>query len=434
MKKIVAVILVFILFVYTGYEPTTAYAMDTEAMFEEIGRKQASAMAANDRLWSVFTLDNYGMPISYPEDYGGAFIRDNLLYIYVVGLNEEKIQTYLDVCGDSSAVRFLDAEYSANYLCSLSNEVHKYINLYSIVGYGPDFAQNRFLIELASPEDYPINSVPLRDKTEELRFLPFKQQKAMLLDALNNPAIVIERGAILSLSSTNLIGGDLLNGYDVDGDSVNSFSLGIGGTYQGSNAILTAGHAIGDKYANGTQKVFSVKRDGEVVGTAGSEDFQFCDGESGDWGIIKITGNDYVPTNKVHYLSSASSVSISGVAYSYVAGQYICIFGAMTQHTFATMGSYNYNHVVSHYDIVDNDIISYEITGLCRTQLYQGTPTQNGDSGGPVYAINSSGTGYNILGTFTGINSLDGPIGNMPILVFSPIGYAIGNGFTPFTN
>ena len=95
------------------------------------------------------------------------------------------------------------------------------------------------------------------------------------------------------------------------------------------------------------------------------------------------------------------------------------MFGEQTGHHFAVMGSYNYTYC--------NTVYNYTITGLCRTQQYSGTLTQDGDSGGPVYA--ASGSSYTLLGTFTGYETQY----NVYYLLFSPIGLAMANGFTPYT-
>ncbi len=416
-KRIVVVILALLFaFISTGFSPVSARAEEIDLPSSE---EQAAAVAANDLLWSVFTLDQSGMPVYYPEDYGGAFIQDGLLYIYIVELDDEKAQKYSSICEDSPVVRFIDAEYSANYLCSLADEIQGYIRTYSIVGYGVDFARNRFLVNICDMNKSQEGTSNLATDVGDAFYLPFEEQKTMLSEDLNNPAIVIEESSCAHLASTNLVGGDLIMGYSYANSYVNSFSLGIGGTYNGSPAVLTAGHALATSDASGSQKVYYVRKSGTQIGSVGSNAFRFHNGQSGDWGIISITNSNYIPTNLVHYLSSTASVSITSTATSYVSGQYICIFGQQSGHHFAVMGSYNYTYC--------NTAGNYTITGLCRTQQYSGTPTQVGDSGGPVYA--ASGSSYTLLGTFTGHETQY----NVDYLLFSPIGLAMANGFTPYT-
>lgn len=138
---------------------------------------QNSPLAANDLLWQTFTLNEYGMPEAYPEEYGGAYVLGNTLYIYLTDMREEVQAWYMEACHQSTAVSFIEAEYSANYLQSLHEVVSEYTDDYSITSYGIDFRNNRFSVGVANEEDMEA-----------------------LAAELDNPAVVIEKGAYAQLA------------------------------------------------------------------------------------------------------------------------------------------------------------------------------------------------------------------------------------------
>lgn len=136
-----------------------------------------SPLAANDLLWQTFTLNEYGMPAAYPEEYGGAYVVGDTLYIYLTDMREEVQAWYMEACHNSTAVSFIEAEYSANYLQSLHDVVSEYVDSYSITSYGVDFRNNRFSVSVAKEDD-----------------------QETLAAELDNPAIVIEKGAYAQLA------------------------------------------------------------------------------------------------------------------------------------------------------------------------------------------------------------------------------------------
>lgn len=158
-------------------EPTPFSRPVIETTLNPAYGHQNSPLAANDLLWQTFTLDEYGMPESYPEEYGGAYVVGSILYIYLTDMRDEVQEWYMEVCHHSTAVKFIEAEYSANYLQSLSSVVSEYTDKYSITSYGVDFRNNCFSVGVADKDD-----------------------REALAAELDNPAIVIEPGAYAQLA------------------------------------------------------------------------------------------------------------------------------------------------------------------------------------------------------------------------------------------
>ena len=136
-----------------------------------------SSLAANDLLWQTFTLDEYGMPAAYPEEFGGVYVMGGKLYIYLTDMRDEVQAWYMEACHNSTAVRFVEAKYTANYLQSLSSVVSEYIDKYSIISYGVDLANNCFIVGVYEEAD-----------------------REALAAELDNPAIIIVPGSYVELT------------------------------------------------------------------------------------------------------------------------------------------------------------------------------------------------------------------------------------------
>lgn len=158
-------------------EPTPFERPAAETALSPAFEHPNSPLAANDLLWQTFTLNEYGMPAAYPEEYGGAYIVGDTLYVYLTDMRKEVQAWYLAACHNSTAVSFIEAEYSANYLQGLHDTVSEYSDRYSITSYGVDFRNNRFSVSVAEEEDLEA-----------------------LAAELDNPAVVVEMGAYAQLA------------------------------------------------------------------------------------------------------------------------------------------------------------------------------------------------------------------------------------------
>lgn len=136
-----------------------------------------SSFAANELLWQTFTLDEYGMPESYPEEFGGAYTMGGKLYIYLTDMRDEVQAWYMEACHNSTAVRFVEGRYTANYLQTLYSVVSEYTDKYSITSYGIDLANNCFSVGVYEEAD-----------------------REALAAELDNPAIIIVPGSYVELT------------------------------------------------------------------------------------------------------------------------------------------------------------------------------------------------------------------------------------------
>lgn len=158
-------------------EPTSFSRPPAETTLSSSFENPNSSFAANELLWQTFTLDEYGMPEAYPEEFGGAYTMGGKLYIYLTDMRDEVQAWYMEACHNSTAVRFVEGRYTANYLQSLSSVVSEYTDKYSITSYGIDFANNCFSVGVYEEAD----------------------RKALAAE-LDNPAIVIVPGAYVELT------------------------------------------------------------------------------------------------------------------------------------------------------------------------------------------------------------------------------------------
>ncbi len=391
---------------------------------------QTAAIAANDLLWQTFEFGENGMPISYPEEYGGAYIEKGLLYIYIVGLDDELIAKYNDICDNSPAIRFVEAEYSLNYLESLSAVAEQMTDTYDVTAYGADIRNNRFSIEIDDSKDN-INTTAIGSLFAKS---PYDLQHKEIKEQLNNDAITIKPGAYMDMSSQNLIGGDRVFPTNSDGTIMTdqngnqiSFSFGFGGTYNGTPALLTAGHCVTNPIGDGEINVTLIKYDNSVIGYPSRA--QFEDDGSGDWAIISLTDSTFIATNDVYAENMNYTRNITRVTNSYAPGQYLQMFGMQTGYHLCILESYNVTYHTAYYgeDGFNPDIA---IHGLCTSTSV--SLTSNGDSGGTVYSYDST-NGYAAFGTITGeyyANTND----DESLIIFSPIHTAISAGFTPLFN
>ena len=90
--------------------------------FMEQSKAQAQASDAYQVLYGAYRVA--GREPNWPEDYGGAYIKDNLLHINIVGLNEEKSAPYRALLSDYlAAVTFENVEWSMKQLEQARDEI-----------------------------------------------------------------------------------------------------------------------------------------------------------------------------------------------------------------------------------------------------------------------------------------------------------------------
>lgn len=330
--------------------------VDTELLkVEQAMRQQEGALDAYELLFRSFPKDEEtGLPI-YPDEYAGEYIDGDKLVLQLTQNTPENQSKYLELCNNSDKVVFRQVPYSLNFLESLEGQALEFSKRYDVVGWGVQRKNNNFVIRVLE-EDY--NEIQ-RDYSRQRSSLP----------------ITFEIESKPQNCATSLIGGNKIstNGY--------SFSIGIGGKYNGQPALLMCGHK--------TAKNGNVTYNGTVIGKVVKS--QYSNGAVGDWGIVQITNSSYSPTHNV--CSSGSNINISDWYSSAPEGTSIYKYGYS--------GGYAYGTIISTQQSIDyNGLVVKGLTTSSVTHSTSGDPVLDGDSGGPVY-FKQNGV-YKICGTVSG--------------------------------
>ena len=375
----------------------------------------------------------------YPEEYGGEFVKNDRLYIWIVDLSPEYEAKYRKIC-DCDCLVFLDAKYALNELNSLYSVVSKCSKYYNIAGYCADRVNNCFRIDIAEslqPGDYE-HLLALGIPLDYLgyRALSARETEVALREVLTNPVFTYGRRSYsfnwihddidiidyqIGNRSVSINGGTAAVAYNGN-TYLGSFTLGIGGTLtqngQTYDAFLTAGHCI---KVSDTLSATTIKYNGNTISTDFIVQLDFSN--PGDYAVLKLQSG-YSSTSLFHngnYSTiSANSANFNGfppVNYT------IYRFGQVTGLYSMTVCDVNYTWAYIP--------VFFEIPGMVCASGPSYTATVSGDSGGPVYCIYQDiyqGVYQNridFLGTISGHNVE----GSTAYLIYSPIGYV--SGFTP---
>lgn len=183
-----------------------------------------------------------------------------------------------------------------------------------------------------------------------------------------------------SSASDEIIGGQEITwpGY--------SGTLTICGTWQGSPAILTAGHCVnvGTTYRVG----------GDILGTGAFRRYDMD--QFYDYGVIRYTGTNFTHTNKVLNNANYTTITSTLTSSSGLANTTVCKYGKKT--AFSTGEIDKVNAIVDY-----GDVVLYGMTKVIIPDYDESSsPTigAKGDSGGPVYS------GHKLYGIYSGDGSV----------------------------
>lgn len=279
------------------------------------------------------------------------------------------------------------------------------------MGYGVDRRNNEFLVEVASEDFAGLNNAVSRTRSK----LPIR----------------IEEGTPAVVNAIDLYGGDRIS-YETDLGETLSYSVGIGGTYNGYDAILTAGH-LTEQVRNGEKATF-YRSGNNLVGTV---EYRQCNNSlngtvEGDFSIVKLAGA-YAATNKIR--NATSWIDISRIYSSVPVGTVIFKYGATTGYTCSIVDMVGMVVPFTGYSGAAPMLVKYNVEyyvrGLIRSVKADSGNTNVsafGDSGGGVYTLYNSK--YAIVGTVSG-SADENQDGISEYMYTSPIGYAIRVGFSP---
>lgn len=337
---------------------------------------------------------------NFEEDvYAGEYIEDNKLIIQLADASPADKQSYLQLVDYAPCVEIEDVEYSLDELEATEHIARILSCDYDIVSHGIDVKNNRYMVTVLE-EDY-------FDLIEDELYV--QNEDTLIVETTDSYPVVC---------AATLYGGDRIS--KSNGDYM---SLCIGGTYNGQNAILTAGH--------NNEGSPSYYRSGNLVG---SVTYQRCNttvgdmsvNSLGDFAIITLSSS-FTPTNDVR--NATSLVNITSTYSSVPVGTTIYKYGSTTGYSWGTV---TYTSMTVQYKNTLG-LVEYEVRGLYQSSMQNSSGTNAidyGDSGGAVYMLD--GNSYKIHGSVSGMYVSS--TGVNTVMYSSPIYYAQDVGFTPLTN
>jgi len=356
---------------------------------EVVARLQEQALAVeayNYLLDERFTNEG---TIIYPDNYGGEYIEKGKLIILLANASVDEKKAYLDFLYEfKDVIEIKEVKYSLNELERIGENVVKDMLDSMSCGYYVDRKENKVVITV--PENWMESQLEDFEKNTDLHSMPvtFEAEKELV-------------------PTVSMYGGDGITG------PYYGTTLGICGTYGGSPAILTCGHTW-----SVNNNVYLVGYQTEFIGKIAT--VRFTDGLQGDYAIAKVTGPNVTTTNRVrsdvttYAIKGTLSLPVGGLGYRY---------GAVSGLQALEVTALNKMETIK--DPLTNQYIN--VLGLTSTKHLSGSLAQQGDSGGPYYAMNSSAQ-WCIVGTVAAIDPNQTP----QVVAISPIGLA--SGFTVKTN
>lgn len=321
------------------YQDDFAISREVQDMLDE----QAPAIHAYEEILEGLgiTIPSDPMYPNYPDEYGGAYYQDKQLYICLTEDTANNREKYLSLITDDSVVRFITVDHSYNDLYELSLQVAESYGA-TISSVGVDIKENA--VDIGVQENLAARTMPAIVESIESTIS-------------RNTSIPIQYSyeEKASSSATELIGGKEITGG----------TMTISGTWQGKNAILTAGHCVtvGNTY----------RYEGSKVGTGvytRYETEQFY-----DYGVIEVTESGFTSTNKVLNNVNATTITSTLRSSSGLVGTSVCKYGKVEDFGVATIKK------------VDA-VVSYNkgptLYGMSKAEFTSGTGYK-GDSGGPIY-------------------------------------------------
>lgn len=382
-SKILSVALVFILLfslVVFGEESLPVNTFPTTEKVNSIIEEQRPAQEAYEQILDTFSTTRDGN-IIYPEDFGGTYYKDGYLYVNIVKGSEKVILNYQNTVKNAGIIKVQTVSHSYNKLEDLMMDIAP-LRFDGVIGLEIDVFTNtvRILVnqnnDLEEVKTTVLNELSKNYESDELP-LSFTSSE-------------------VSIPTSNIWGGD----------GITNGTVGICGTWQGSPAILTAGHVVnvGSSYTHSPTGI----RMGSGVYS------QYRTDELYEHGVISMTSSSLSLTNRVHNNSNYTSITSTLRNGSGLVGTIVCRYGKNTDFSLLEIKSTN---TVAHYNT------GVSIYGLMRGVTTQGN-LRKGDSGGPIYL------GHVLYGVNSG-GSVDGYVGGN--VYFSPI-YAVPSSFIVKTN
>jgi hypothetical protein len=411
-KNFLKKLLCLILIVAMGFSMNIPIAAANEELPDDsastpaIYLEQAEALEAYSVLYSTFSVDNDGY-VTYPDDYAGAWIKDNKLFIAIASpANAKTIDVadsnkYKDLLSDYDCVVYKTVEHSLYELDAIRHSVFDDLkDEYSVISHYVDVEENKISLGFLEYEESSVLNSLETLATETNALSRILSNIDTDIDFNFSDLFILRKDELID-AEASLYGGMEINRGSSSGPGR---SIGVCGTFTTSggtthNGIVTAGHNLAVSGTNQT-----LYRGGSEFGKVSLLMWQ--DGASGDWASVRLTNSDTL-TNKIYGSSTGFTRNITGTLDDLPKGTALMKFGFSSGYAEATVDAQDETRI---------DGSGYTINGLTRATLTSGT-SDGGDSGGPYYTQSSAGgNSYNFVGIHWGSNA---PSGGSSIL-FTP--------------
>lgn len=353
LKKFQSIVLIFFMLVSISICASFSFAAQSETNKETLNpqiiklmQDQAPAVEAYTYLTNI--VDN-GFNELIADNYAGAYIEDNRLVVLYTSKNGVEEKAYEDLL-EQYPVTIKEVKYSIKELNKIIDE---YINNNdNVEGCYIDFEKNRAVIQTTDKE---YSRLKLNSLDSDLPII-FKTVEEV------KPYVAY----------------DLVGGYQLSKGSSAWTTLGVCGTYSGKPVIVTSGHG----WENGDLAYWGDMKIGKVIVN------NYSNKSKGDYSLIEVTGANVKTTNLVmsdqdfYEIKGSLSLPVGGLGYRY---------GARTGLEAVEVTALNVS-------IKSDGIITKGMTETIQVSGSNGAP---GDSGGPLYAMNSNGK-WCISGIYVG--------------------------------
>ncbi len=376
-KNIISVLSLLLVIVILGNGLILRAEESDTINYESLMNDQTYAVKAYNVLMKSFETEEYGLV--YPDEYAGAYVENNKLYIALTDKSNKCIEKYKNLLSDFSCIEYVIANHSMSSLETSLNKVYlALVDCCSLYGCYIDELTNGIVVEVAEgQEKLALSTIDSISKA-----------KTFNIDC----NIEVVPSVPIKKESTGIVNGSR---FYVNGGG---YTLGIGGTYAGMNVIVSAGHGM--SYGE------TATYDGDEIGQVLFSRYE--SGLPGDFSIIKLNSSDYTYSPLMYTSAGGSTITLQGAVSYLPLGTYVYRYGASSRECYAQITSTNYTTTLNDTNMYKADII----TGY----------SASGDSGGPVR--------YN--SEFCGIHA--GSATDDSYIFFTPYHVINGMGFVAFTN
>lgn len=327
--------------------------------YETIISKNEKATQKAELLEKSFVVENE--KTIYPDNFGGSYVNENNeLVVQIVNNSKAKKLKYNsannEITLDNDIIKEV-VNYSYNDLTEVNDVIINYFSNHSVdeyfVGNYVDIKNNIVVVELKEINDDYINK--FKREVINSSMVEFRVGKRI------STVASYKAGSLFTFTRTYVIKNGQATNEITDMNA--TCSIGARAKRNGVSGYITAGHCFGKMNSTPTS---SILPNGTYVTRTYTK--------SMDAAFVKLSSGNTVTNNLDKTGYQASFINTTGQNY-FTTGTAVGKVGGKSGYGNGVIGSINYS--------VTDDDKAYH-TNLVQANI----PTQNGDSGGPVFIVN----------------------------------------------